>query len=426
MKHTKRILVFGFALFAGFFGAGNLILPPQIGFKSGSDWWLVALGFLLTTTVIPLMSLFGHAKLQGTILDFGKKVSPKFSLAYCIIMFLIVVAFPLPRTAAVTHEMAIAPVWGTSPLWTSCIYFLLVFLFAANRSKALNLIGKYLTPIIVVMVLLIITIGLTSSAELMVPSQLSSPFVDGLLEGYQTYDAIAGLVMGGVIIISLNAQGFESYTEKRRIIAQSGGIAMLGLFIIYVGLIALGAFYNGQFPADITRTELLLGLSTSALGSIGASFIGVLIALACFTTAVAVVVSVGDFFKVFFKNNERIYQVTIMICCVIGVLVGSNEVGFIIDVALPSLMFIYPISIALIILNILPEAWSSTVIFRGVIITVFVFSIPDFLSFMVPEELLGPLKESIPWSSYNLGWVLPAIIVFFAIKAYQDLRLRHH
>ena len=105
MGHTKRIFLFGFALFAGFFGAGNLILPPLLGFKAGPEWWLVALGFVMTTTIIPFLSLFGHAKLQGTMLDFGKKVSPLFSLIYCILLYLIVVALPAPRTAAVTLSL---------------------------------------------------------------------------------------------------------------------------------------------------------------------------------------------------------------------------------------------------------------------------------------------------------------------------------
>ncbi|NNK39527.1 MAG: hypothetical protein HKP45_02610, partial [Winogradskyella sp.] len=30
MTKTKQTFIFGFALFAGFFGAGNLILPPML------------------------------------------------------------------------------------------------------------------------------------------------------------------------------------------------------------------------------------------------------------------------------------------------------------------------------------------------------------------------------------------------------------
>ncbi|NNF86413.1 MAG: branched-chain amino acid ABC transporter substrate-binding protein, partial [Winogradskyella sp.] len=149
MTKTKQTFIFGFALFAGFFGAGNLILPPMLGFNAGDDWWLVALGFITTATLIPLISLFGHAKLQGNMLDFGKKVSPVFSLVYCLIIYLIIITLPCPRTAAVTHEMAIAPFFNVHPLTTSTIYFLLAFLFVMNRTKVLGILGKYLTPILV-------------------------------------------------------------------------------------------------------------------------------------------------------------------------------------------------------------------------------------------------------------------------------------
>ncbi len=104
MNKTKETFIFGFAIFAAFFGAGNLILPPMLGFNSGPDWWLVALGFITSATIIPLLALFAHAKLQGTMLDFGNKVSPLFSLVFCICVYAIAIALPCPRTAAVTHE----------------------------------------------------------------------------------------------------------------------------------------------------------------------------------------------------------------------------------------------------------------------------------------------------------------------------------
>ena len=417
MNKTKETFVFGFALFAGFFGAGNLILPPYIGFKAGSDWWLVALGFLISTTIIPLIALFGHAKLQGTMLDFGKKVSPKFSLVYCIVMFLIIVALPAPRTAAVTHEMAIGPMFGTSPLLTSSIYFGLVLLFVLNRSKALNLLGKYLTPIIVIMVLTIVVLGLISPPDTMQLSSLKEPVIDGLLEGYQTYDAIAGIVMGGVIVISLNANNTLSYTEIKGVIARSGIIAMIGLFIIYAGLIALGAQYNGEFPADITRTDLLSGLSKNMLGDIGGTFVSLLVGLACFTTAVAIVVSLADFFKTLYANSQKIYVYVAVICCVAGVIMGSYDVRFIIEAAIPALLFLYPISIALIFLNVLPERWATTPVFRGVVAVTFIFSIPDVIGFIHPSETLSTITSYIPLAQYSLGWVLPAIIAFLVVNS---------
>jgi LIVCS family branched-chain amino acid:cation transporter len=417
MTDTKRIFLFGFALFAGFFGAGNLILPPLLGYNSGANWWLVALGFMLTTTVIPLLALIGHAKLQGTMLEFGNKVSPKFSIVYCIVMYLIIIALPAPRTAAVTHEMAVAPILGTEAIWTSLIYFGLVFLFVVNRSQALNILGKYLTPLIVFMVLLIILIGVISPAPEMRRSTMDAPFVDGLLEGYQTYDALAGMVMGGVIIISLNKSGNYSYDQKRRIIAKSGLVAMFGLFAIYAGLIAIGAFYNNSFPEDITRTDLLLGLATQTLGNIGATFVGVLVALACFTTAVAIIVSIADFFEALFNHNHKIYVITTVICCLTGIIVGSFDVGFIIYAAIPALMLLYPISIALIILNIVPDHWASPLVFRTVIFTTFLFSLPDILKFFLGEDFFEPIISYVPLAQHNLGWVIPSVTAFVVTNA---------
>jgi LIVCS family branched-chain amino acid:cation transporter len=423
MKHTKRIFIFGFALFAGFFGAGNLILPPQLGFNSGPDWWLVTIGFMASATLIPLLSLLGHAKLQGTMLDFAKKVSPKFSLFYCILMYLIIVALPAPRTAAVTHEMAVAPLLGTQAWLTSVVYFILVFVFVMNRSKALNILGKFLTPIIVFMVLLIIILGLTTAPQNTAISEMPSPLINGFLEGYQTYDALAGMVMGGVIVISLNAQGFQSYKEKRNIIAKSGLLAMFGLFVIYAGLIALGARFNLAFSESISRTDLLLALSEHTLGHLGTTFVGVLVALACFTTAVAIIVSIADFFKTQCHQSDKAYLITALVCCISGGMIGSYEVGWIIQAAIPALLFIYPISIVLIILNLLKDTWATPLVFKLVAITALVFSLPDVLLFIFGETPLTAFTSLLPLAQYNLAWLLPSLLVFFLTNLLQRLNL---
>ena len=160
MNKTKEIWITGFALFSLFFGAGNLILQPTLGVKSGVDWWIVVFGFVLTAVTIPILAIFAHAKLQGTLYDFGKKVSLVFSTIYCFLIYIIAIAIPSPRTAAVTHEMTVQPFFDTSPLLTSIIYFVLVFIFAINRSRIIGLIGKFLTPIIVLILLVIIAVAI--------------------------------------------------------------------------------------------------------------------------------------------------------------------------------------------------------------------------------------------------------------------------
>ena len=416
MIKTKDIWIAGFALFSLFFGAGNLILPPTLGAKSGADWWIVVLGFVLTAVTIPIFAIFAHAKLQGTLYDFGKKVSPIFSTFYCMLIYAIAIAIPSPRTAAVTHEMAIQPFFEITPLLTSIIYFVLVFVFAVNRNKIISLIGKFLTPIIVLILLIIIGIAVFTSSGTVNPSTFKTPFVDGILEGYQTFDAIGGVVVGAVIIISLNLKGNDSFEARKELITKAGIIAGSGLLLIYGGLILSGSLFSATFLENASRTEVLSSLSAQTLGNLGATFLSVLVALACFTTAVGIVTGTADYIKGICKDSKTAYVITAAIASVIGIIVGSYQVDFIITLAVPALMFLYPITIVLILLNIVPDKYATKLVFRGVVLITFIFSITDFLGFIIPRENLTGIKSMIPLAEKSLGWVLPALLFFVLLN----------
>ena len=416
MNKTKEIWIAGFALFSLFFGAGNLILPPTLGLKAGVDWWIVVLGFVLTAVTIPILAIFAHAKLQGTLYDFGKKVSPVFSTIYCMLIYVIAIAIPSPRTAAVTHEMTVQPFFDTSPLLTSVIYFVLVFIFAVNRTRVIGLIGKFLTPIIVLILLIIIGIAIFGSPGTVNPSSFTTPFVDGILEGYQTFDAIGGVVVGAVIIISLNYSSHTTFDAKRRLIRKAGFIAGSGLLLIYGGLILSGSLFSSTFAENASRTEVLSSLSTQTLGNLGTTFLSVLVALACFTTAIGIVTGTADYIKGICKDSQKAYIITAAVASVIGIVVGSYQVDFIITLAVPALMFLYPITIVLILLNIVPDKYASKLVFRTVVLVTFIFSITDFLGFIVPRESLTGIKSIIPLAEHSLGWVLPALLVFIFIN----------
>lgn len=413
MSNTKETLVTAFALFSLFFGAGNLILPPQLGFKSGGFWWLVTIGFCISAVLIPILGIMAHAKLQGTIFDFGKKVSSSFGLAYAIIIYAVSISLPSPRTASVTHEMAIAPYFDIPSWITSIVYFLLVFIFVMNRSKILNLIGKLLTPGIILILIALIGI-ITFTVHFSFPgTEFTNPFTDGLLEGYQTFDAIGAVVVGGVIIVSINIKHKEkAYLYKRNLIRKAGWLAGLALFAIYMGLILSGSLVHDSFDASISRTSLLSGMATMALGNVGNLFLSILVALACFTTAVGIVAGTSDFIKSRFNDSKLAYLITAIIGCVLGVVIGQFNVAYIIKVALPALMFIYPITIILILLNITPDKYASSIIFKAVTITTIIFSIPDFLESI---GAIAPSEEMFSWiplQQYSLGWLLPALAVF--------------
>ncbi len=199
----------------------------------------------------------------------------------------------------------------------------------------------------------------------------------------------------------------------------------LAYLIIYTGLIYSGVLFSNSFAENATRIEILTSLSAQTLGNIGTVFLSVLVALACFTTGVGIVTGTSDYFKGLFNNSQKAYTITAIIGCVLGVLIGQFDVHYIIVIALPALMFIYPITIILILLNVLPEKLASPTVFKTVVGMTFLFSIPDFLKFIINPEKLTGVQSYIPFSEYSLGWVLPAILIFIIVNVYKNFKPKH-
>ena len=95
---------------------------------------------------------------------------------------------------------------------------------------------------------------------------------------------------------------------------------------------------------------------------------------------------------------------------------GQFDVHYIIDVAIPALMFIYPITIVLILLNILPEKYATQKVFRWVVAVTVLFSVPDFLGSLGLSEWLGDWVKLIPLGQFHMGWVLPALLTFVIVN----------
>ena len=64
-KRFIDVLTIGFALFAIFFGAGNLMFPPYLGLLSGGNWFKSMFRFLSTDPVVPIVGLIVTATIGG-------------------------------------------------------------------------------------------------------------------------------------------------------------------------------------------------------------------------------------------------------------------------------------------------------------------------------------------------------------------------
>ena len=171
---------------------------------------------------------------------------------------------------------------------------------------------------------------------------------------------------------------------------------------------------------NIQRADLLRNITTTSLSNFGNSILSVLISLACFTTAVGIVTGASDYFKGLCNNSQLIYVVTALVSCIMGVAVGQLDFNSIILIAVPILLFIYPITIVLIFLNVLPEKLATPKIFKSVVFITFLFTIPDIIGFVSPSERLSNLSSFIPLAQFSLGWVLPALVTFLGVVIYDN------
>lgn len=88
-RNLRDMLVIGFAMFATFFGAGNMIFPPSVGFVAGSEWFVALIGFFISAIALPILSVVSASK-NGGFENIADKVSPNFSKIFVILIMIIV------------------------------------------------------------------------------------------------------------------------------------------------------------------------------------------------------------------------------------------------------------------------------------------------------------------------------------------------
>lgn len=418
MKNRKlnNVLTLGFALFAMFFGAGNLLLPPMIGVEVGSNYFVAMLAFGLTGILLPFTGILSVVFSGNNFNDLGNRVDKRLAaILGTIIMICIGPLIAIPRTAATTFEVGIKPFFPTlDPIWGSMIFFAITILLAIRPSKVVDVIGNYLTPVLLVLLFLLITMGILNPTADFMPSELTmmQSFSKGFIEGYQTLDVLASVIFAGIIIAAARNKGYTDTKSKSQIVIISGLLSTMCLLFVYGGLIYLGAT-SGETNPTITRAELLIEISRNTLGHYGLIAIALCMAFACLTTSIALTSAVGTFFGRL-TNGKLSYSVLVVLCTLISFGLSIKGVDEIINFAYPPLAFVYPITITLVIYIVL----------FGKIVkskTPFVFALlaSTIIAILGLLKLLGYFDEStvsslnkIPFFEYDLGWVVPSIIGF--------------
>ena len=404
----RDIFIIGFALFSMFFGAGNVIFPPYLGLGAGSQWFLGFLCYYIADIGLALLALFAILRSggpEGITRRIGKVPS---AILMSAIVLCIGPMLAIPRTAATTYEMSVSPlVYGLSPALFSALFFLVILLLCLRESAVVDIVGKVLTPALLVGLLVLIVKGIvTPIGPIPDHTLVENVPATGIEAGYQTMDVLAAMVFGIIILKSAKAKGHTDPKSQFTVVAGAGIVAGAALLVVYLGLTYLGVTTSRFFGLWVPRTFLVVAIVRNLLGQPGTVLFAVIVALACVTTAIGLVTSAADYFSRL-SGGRLPYTWLVVAICVFSTVVSNVGLDQIVSIAGPVLDVVYPPTLVLIVLSFFDRKIQNDWVFRlaalGALVTSLLFVAR---SYGVPLYFLSYL----PLSSLGFGWVVPSAV----------------
>ncbi|MDO4492404.1 MAG: branched-chain amino acid transport system II carrier protein [Clostridia bacterium] len=435
MKTNKltraQSLLTAFTLFGMFFGAGNMIFPVHLGQLAGSHTWLAILGFCVTAVTIPILGVAAigctHADgLHALSQRIGKRYGTVFT---CLLYLTIGPFFAIPRCATVSFTTGIVPMLGEGSshaipqLIFSLVFFAIVLYCSLRPAKITVWIGKIINPLFLLFLAVLIVAALRApgaaiSAVEPAAGYENGAFFNALIEGYGTMDAIAGLAFGIIVVDIIRGMGVQEDGAVAKEVLRSGLLTGALMALIYCLTTVIGAQSRGLFELSANGGIAFVQIARHYLGTPGLAILAVTFFFACLKTALGLVTSCSEAFVRMFPNFIS-YRAWAVFFTIFSFAVSNIGLSAIINYSLPMLMFLYPLSITLILLALCGKFFGHD---RRVYISVTactlfaaLFDLVKTLPASVVSSLrlggmVGFAERFLPWFDLNLGWVVPALI----------------
>lgn len=425
-KKLLDTIIIGFALFAIFFGAGNLIFPPYLGVTAGENWGIATLAFLISDPLLSIIAVMVVAALGGSALNVGRRVHPLFASALAAICVLLIgPIFAVPRTGASTHEIFVQSYFPDAPQWiTSLVFFGIVLWITYKENSVMDAIGKYLTPILLLILFLIFVGAVLQPNASFAATDRIGLFAQGFKEGYQTMDVLGAPLLAGVVMKDITRRGYLNKKDQFRMMFGVGIVAFILLALVYSTLAYSGASMSTVIDSTAQRAAMLTTIVKNLLGSWGQLAMGLAVCFACLTTAIGLTTTCGQYFEEVSKGKIS-YKKTILVTVAVEFIISFVGVDSLINLAVPVLTFIFPIMIALILFSAfdqyIPYDWTYLGAVIGAGIVGLVQGI-NTLSQLLGGKLLGDAVKLIgtfPLATYGLEWIVPTFVgaLIFTILA---------
>lgn len=441
--NLKSNVLLGALLFGLFFGAGNLIFPVQMGQLAGSNTVKATIGFLITGVGLPLLGVIASAISQSeSLYDMAKPVSKFYSIWFtCMLYLTIGPLFAIPRTATVAFEVGLNPFIKKEHLQVGLLLFSLLFFavtlyFSLRPARILDWVGKYLTPLFVVLlsILLIATFVNPMGEISQYPAQgnyINKPLFTGILDGYNTMDALASLAFAIVIISNIEKLGIKNSNRKAIETLKSGIVCLIGMSVIYASLAYMGATSLGSVASANNGGTIMSMVSEHYFGFIGKLLLAAIVIVACLKTAIGLITSCSQMFHDMFPRFT--YKSYAIVFTGFSFIIANFGLSNIIQFSIPVLMLLYPLAITLILLSLLsPVIHKQQDIYRWTTVLTIIAAIFDFFNALPATlkekkaitEIINFAHSYLPGFDYGFGWVVPALIGFVIGTLIWRYRLR--
>ncbi len=431
---AKETITITSMLFGMFFGAGNLIFPAMLGVQAGSNFWSAFAGVFITAVGIPMLAVvaLGISRSEGVV-ELAGKVSRKYSVFFCTLLYLTIgPLFAIPRCASTSFTVGAVNLLpeGSETLYLaifSLVFFAIVLLFSLKPSGIMTWIGKFLNPVFLVFLAILVIAALakplTSLAEVTPAESYAasgSAFFKGFLEGYNTLDALAGLAFGIVVIDVVRSHGIKEPGRIAANTAKAGIFSCLFMGLIYL-FITLVSAQSAPICGDCSNGGAVLGIIANYyFHSLGAILTAAIVTFACLKTAIGLVTSCSKAFVDMFPKGPG-YTAWAILFSALSFCIANFGLNSIVAWCVPVLMFLYPLAITLILLALFGKFFGHS---RSVYVwtTAFtlvaaVFDMIGTVSGMVPgstvlSTLTAFAQRFLPFFRLGLGWICPAAIGF--------------
>lgn len=369
-------------MFSMFFGAGNVVFPLAVGQYAQDGTLFASLGLLITAVGVPFLGLASMTLFSGDYVRYFERIGKTLSFLVPLAIMLLIGPFgAMPRTVALSYSTT-KMFWPelNLPLFSlaSCV---LIFLLTIRKTKIVDIIGRYLTPLLLLSLAIIIVRGIWIGPQV-APTELSNTalFFHGLSEGYQTMDLLATFFFSSVVIASLK-KGQRRNASPQGLIKDTLKASLIGAFllsVVYLGLSFVASSWSAELAA--TRPDYYMGvLALAILGPFAGVVACAAVALACLTTAIALATVFSDYLHHTIFKGKVSYAVCLIGTLVANYFVSTLEFTGIMKFLAPILQVCYPALILLAVLNLTYKLYGFRLV-KVPIATVFLISIWGILS----------------------------------------------